>query len=50
MSFTEDVYKLADQIQERKKHINNEEMTKHSLIIPFIHLLGFDVFNPLLEI
>jgi len=47
MSFNENVYKLAEQIQERKKHISNEEMTKHSLIIPFIQLLGFDVFNPL---
>jgi|GEM_PF-1232090 len=47
MNFEEEVQRLSAQIQQRKNHINNEEMTKHSLIIPFIQLLGFDVFNPL---
>lgn len=47
MNFEEEVQTLAAQIQQRKSHITNEEMTKHSLIIPFIQLLGFDVFNPL---
>ena len=47
MNFEEEVQTLVAQIQQRKSHITNEEMTKHSLIIPFIQLLGFDVFNPL---
>ncbi len=47
MNFDEEVQKLSVQIQQRKSHITNEEMTKHSLIIPFIQLLGFDIFNPL---
>ena len=45
MNFDEEVQKLSVQIQQRKSHITNEEMTKHSLIIPFIQLLGFDVFT-----
>lgn len=28
-------------------HISNEEMTKQALIIPFVQMLGFDVFNPI---
>ncbi|MBP2626316.1 MAG: Restriction endonuclease, type EcoRI, subunit/Type [Firmicutes bacterium] len=47
MNFEEKVQTLSAQILERKSHITNEEMTKHSLIIPFIQLLGFDIFNPL---
>ena len=47
MSFKEELQKLSVQIIERKKHINNEEMTKQALIIPFLQVLGYDVFNPL---
>lgn len=47
MSFKDDITKLSIQINERKEYITNEEMTKQSLIIPFIQTLGFDVFNPL---
>lgn len=47
MGFMDDLQKLSLQVNERKNHISNEEMTKHSLIIPFLQTLGFDVFNPL---
>lgn len=47
MGFKEELLKLSIQINERKVHITNEEMTKQSLIIPFIQVLGYDVFNPL---
>lgn len=47
MAFKDDLQKLATQVSERMTYINNEEMTKQSLIIPFIQVLGFDVFNPL---
>ncbi|MDP4145787.1 MAG: type I restriction endonuclease [Bacillota bacterium] len=47
MGFKEDLQKLSIQIIERKVHISNEEMTKQALIIPFLQVLGFDVFNPL---
>lgn len=47
MGFREDLQRLSIQISERTPYITNEEMTKQSLIIPFIQILGFDVFNPL---
>lgn len=47
MAFKEDLQKLSLQVTERKAHITNEEMTKQTLIIPFLQVLGFDVFNPL---
>jgi hypothetical protein len=47
MAFKDELQKLSVQIKERMVHITNEEMTKQALIIPFIQILGFDVFNPL---
>lgn len=47
MGFTEDVYRLASQIAGRQAHCKgNEEATKHSLILPFFDLLGFDIYDP----
>jgi hypothetical protein len=37
---------LASQVQSRRQFVTNEETTKHSLIVPFIQTLGYDVFNP----
>lgn len=47
MTFKEELQKLSVQITERKKHITNEETTKQALIIPFLQVLGYDVFSPL---
>ncbi len=47
MKFKEDLQRLSTQVTERKQHIHNEEMTKQALIIPFLQVLGYDVFNPL---
>lgn len=47
LDFKEKLQKLSVQISERKKHVQNEEMTKQALIIPFLQVLGYDVFNPL---
>lgn len=47
MGFKEDLQRLSVQIAERKDHVANEEMAKQALIIPFLQVLGFDVFNPL---
>lgn len=47
MAFKDDIQKLSVQVKERKEYITNEEMTKQALIIPFIQILGFDVFNPI---
>ncbi len=46
MGFREELQKLSIQIIERRSHITNEEMTKQALIIPFLQVLGYDVFNP----
>lgn len=47
MAFKDDLKKLSVQVKERMVHISNEEMTKQALIIPFVQMLGFDVFNPI---
>lgn len=47
MGFNEDVYRLASQIAGRQVHCRgNEEATKHSLILPFFHTLGYDIYDP----
>lgn len=47
MGLAEDLQRLVAQINERIPHVINEEMTKQTLIIPFLQVLGYDVFNPL---
>ena len=47
MAFKDELKKLSVQVKERMVHISNEEMTKQALIIPFVQMLGFDVFNPI---
>jgi len=47
MEFKEELQLLSKQIAERRIHVTNEEMTKQSLILPFIQVLGFDIYNPL---
>jgi len=47
MQFKEELQKLSIQISERRLHVTNEEMTKQSLILPFIQVLGFDIYDPL---
>lgn len=38
--------KLSEKIQSQVKKIQNEEETKHAFILPFLQLLGYDVFEP----
>lgn len=38
---------LSERIEQSKNQITTEESTKHAFILPFIQLLGYDVFNPL---
>jgi len=38
---------LADKINLLKSKIETEESTKHAFVLPFIHVLGYDAFNPL---
>lgn len=46
MAFSDSVRTLANQIEERRKHVATEEAVKQALILPFIALLGFDIYNP----
>lgn len=47
MGFREDLQRLSIQASEKRRYIAYEEMTKQTLIIPFLQVLGYDVFNPL---
>lgn len=38
---------LADKIGQLKTQIDTEEGTKTAFILPFINLLGYDIFNPM---
>jgi predicted type IV restriction endonuclease len=46
MDFIDEVKQFSVKIQEIKGQIQTEEATKHSLILPFIQLLGYNIFNP----
>jgi hypothetical protein len=46
MPFVDNVRTLANQIEERRKHVATEEAVKQALILPFLSLLGFDIWNP----
>lgn len=47
MDFKDIVKQLSDRFNKAKDLVKTEEATKHSLIMPFIQALGYDVFNPL---
>jgi len=38
---------LADKIVQMKEKIETEEATKNAFIMPFINILGYDIFNPI---
>jgi predicted type IV restriction endonuclease len=46
MDFKDQIKQLAEKLEKSKSKIHNEEQTKHSLIMPFIQILGYDVFDP----
>ncbi|WP_299230267.1 type I restriction endonuclease [uncultured Bacteroides sp.] len=47
MDFKDYCKQLADRVQNLKEQILTEEATKNAFIMPFIQMLGYDVFNPL---
>lgn len=47
MEFAENITALANRIQKMKANLGTEEGTKTACVLPFIRLLGYDVFNPL---
>lgn len=46
MEFKAQLKKLGDRINEHKAETQTEEATKTAFVMPFINILGYDVFNP----
>ncbi len=46
MDFEEKIFELAKRVRLHRDRLGNEEMTKNTLVMPFIQALGYDVFNP----
>lgn len=46
MDFKDQMKQLASRIDKMLPQINTEEATKTSIVMPFIQILGYDVFNP----
>lgn len=47
MEFNDRLQVLADRVQQHAQLIENEEMTKNALVLPFLQTLGYDPFNPI---
>jgi hypothetical protein len=47
MDFKDQLKQLSERVEKLTENINTEEATKNSFIMPFIQMLGYDVFNPL---
>ena len=46
MEFLNRIRDLAEKTLDLKDQLATEEATKNALIMPFISILGYDVFNP----
>ena len=46
MDFIEEIRNLSARIEKQKDYIDTEEATKHAFVMPFIQLLGYEVFDP----
>ncbi len=46
MDFVDRLRQLADKAQVVRQQLLTEEAAKNALVMPFINLLGYDVFNP----
>src|SRR5882757_2491497 len=46
MEFKDQIKLLADRVSKMQDKIQTEEATKNALIMPFIQIMGYDVFNP----
>ena len=46
MEMKEQFLELSSRINSIKNKIKNEEATKQSMILPFLRILGYDIFNP----
>ena len=46
MDFKDQLKNLGERVEKMLPQIQTEEATKNALIMPFIQILGYDVFNP----
>ncbi len=46
MDLIDHLQTLATRVQQTGSNLKNEEATKMALIAPFLHALGYDIFNP----
>lgn len=47
MDFIDQLRSLSVKIETQAENVQTEEATKNAFIMPFIHALGYDVFNPM---
>jgi hypothetical protein len=47
MDFKDQIKQLGERVNKLKNQIQTEEATKNAFIMPFLQILGYDVFNPL---
>lgn len=47
MDFKDQIRALGERAMKLKENIKTEEATKNAFIMPFLQLLGYDVFNPM---
>lgn len=47
MDLKDQIKNLSDRVSRLKDQISTEEGTKNAFIMPFIQILGYDVFNPI---
>lgn len=46
MDFKDIIRQLSERVEKVKSNLQTEEATKTALVLPFIQLLGYDVFDP----
>jgi hypothetical protein len=47
MDFKDQIKQFSDRVTKLRENIHTEEATKNAFIMPFLQILGYDVFNPL---
>lgn len=47
MEFKEQIKQLGEKVLKLKDQIHTEEATKSAFVMPFIQILGYDLFNPI---
>ncbi len=46
MAFEDDIQRHVEQLKSRLPHVHGEEATKQALVVPFLQVLGYDVYDP----